>query len=943
MTLLSTPTELTTYPTSIHDSPTLLPENLASFVTAASLAARLSLRCSSVFAEALFEAAKYGTVLSLGLSRHALTNALATAKRIHTLTYDKSPSEVEESGFLRVLEKYTSLGIYIVHNTFTLAELFALSGLQLTSQTVKSGLKTAEESVRIIDGIFGSNETSRAIASIITLVHRELTQDPEFELLAKSGKVAILAGLTKAMTAFAVLQYVTHKRMMKQVKVTALWDGLVPDDEDDKDDKSASQQPLIPFREPSPDVIYELEKVLVHGMDDDNDQQQITTRGSNNEPYGMYEVTTTTRYTTTTTTRIQPIDRNQHEQHRPKAKYVIVQAEEERQDTFMATVDGFQPTASSSQQPSSQQLVVAPSLSNSVSADTQLANEERGIKVMLSSISQKLTSQQIQRHERYGEPFSPDIEDTRSKRRPTCWNKRTVSDLYERHSRANGMTSFVRQRRSSTSSVVFPSITPLDNNDPSSIPRRRIYRSHSISNTISTITTTLHPTTSTSTTTTTATTSNPSASSSSSSSPPPPPPPNNSVIHYPSSDTLPPPSAALDASTFSRSHLIANIGRFMRYASAAYGESFMRILGIGNIPSVLPSSAHHPPNHHVFAHHTGVAIEDILLSSYTDRSPLLTMHHPSIHELVHYVTVDHAARAIVLTCRGTLGLSDVLTDLTCAYADVTIAGQEDEEFKAHGGMWDAAQMLAKQKGRVFQAIQEGLAMYPSYGLVLCGHSLGGGVASLVGVLWSEKKKENGQFVLSNASGLPAGRPIHCYVFGPPSVMSLDLSKYCSGLVTSVVHGYDIVSCLSLGLLKDFKNVAVSLHTESHVADEILSRIVSRYCKNGEASKQQEDKDKDDDDWFWALIKTMRADMRADKLYPPSTVYHIELISQLAPAPSSQKMHRVRLTRCDDLEARFSEIVFSRSMFIDHAPPMYEKAIRQLCRGFSGKDKAYENL
>ena len=81
----------TTYPTSIyHDSPTLLPENLASFVTAASLAARVSLRCSSVFVDAIFEAAKYGTVLSLGISRQALTNALTTAKKLHTLTYPTS-------------------------------------------------------------------------------------------------------------------------------------------------------------------------------------------------------------------------------------------------------------------------------------------------------------------------------------------------------------------------------------------------------------------------------------------------------------------------------------------------------------------------------------------------------------------------------------------------------------------------------------------------------------------------------------------------------------------------------------------------------------------------------------------------------------------------------------------------------------------------------------
>ncbi|KAI9246681.1 Alpha/Beta hydrolase protein [Phascolomyces articulosus] len=580
----------TSYPTSIyHDSPTLLPEHLASFVTAASLAARVSLRCSSVFVDAIFEAAKYGTVLSLGISRQALTNALATAKR---------------NGFLRILDKYTNLGIYIVHNTFTLAELFALSGLQLTSQTVRSGFKTAEESVRIIDGIFGSNETSRAIASIITLVHKELMQDPDF-VLANSGKMTMLAGLTKAMTAFAVLQFVTHKRMMKQTKFTV--------------DKYWQSNPLI----------------------------------------------------------------------------------------------------------------IA----------------------------------------------------------------------------------------------------------------------------------------------------------------------------------------------------IANIARFMRYASAAYGETFMRILGIGNIPSVIPTTHH--SNHHAFVHHTGLALEDILLSSYTDRS-FLTMHHPSIHELVHYVTVDHAAQAIVLTCRGTLGLSDVLTDLTCGYSDITLPDVDSSEFMAHGGMLDAAQMLAKEKGKVFRAIRDGLERYPDYGLVLTGHSLGGGVASLVSLLWSEKDKQ-GNFVLSPTSGLASGRPIHCYVYGPPCVMSLELSQYCRGLVTSVVHRYDIVSCLSLGLLKDFKNVAVSLHTEAEVTDQILTKVIHRYRSTSSTVDDSED------DWFWALIKTMRADMRAEKLYPPSTVYTIELI------PSRHKQSKAVLSRCDDIQARFSEIVFSRTMFMDHSPTNYEHVIKQLCKGFFGQDTAYEQL
>ncbi|OAD08494.1 hypothetical protein MUCCIDRAFT_154931 [Mucor lusitanicus CBS 277.49] len=162
---------------------------------------------------------------------------------------------------------------------------------------------------------------------------------------------------------------------------------------------------------------------------------------------------------------------------------------------------------------------------------------------------------------------------------------------------------------------------------------------------------------------------------------------------------------------------------------------------------------------------------------------------------------------------------------------------------AHGGMLEAAQILAVQKGKVFEAIKKGLESYPHYGLVLCGHSLGAGVASLLSVLWSEEKlhflsrrmmsnqehdaadgsklprkfldsfaaasikKVSCLFVTSELSGLPAGRPIHCYTYGSPCVMSLELSQYCTGLVTSVVHGNDIVSGLSLGLLKDFKNIA----------------------------------------------------------------------------------------------------------------------------------------
>jgi hypothetical protein len=219
---------------------------------------------------------------------------------------------------------------------------------------------------------------------------------------------------------------------------------------------------------------------------------------------------------------------------------------------------------------------------------------------------------------------------------------------------------------------------------------------------------------------------------------------------------------------------------------------------------------------------------------------------------------------------------------------------------------------------------------------MCGHSLGGGVASLLCVLWSQQNKDADNlmpsFVTSSQSGLPAGRPIHCYAYGPPGVMSLSLSTYCAGLVTSIVHGYDVVSSLSLGLLKDFKNIATSLHTESNVAEEIISRVIGRMQQKKKKDEQEKDEEEmtEDDQWFWAMIKTMRADMNSEKMYPPSTVYLIETI------PHIKKQHKVILSRCEDVKARFSEIVFTKTMFMDHSPLMYENAIRRLSTGFSNE-------
>lgn len=984
-------------------------------------------------------------------------------------------------------------------------------------------MQAAEESVSIIDGIFGSNESSRAIASIITLVHRELMNDPDFPL-TKIGKVAILSGLTKAMTAFAVLQNVTHKRTMKHMKIAVLWKGLVVEEEENtraliqyQQDNDTQTQPTsaTSSEQQHTDVIHELEEILANTStdshaDDSDDPPSVNANNSTSlislssansnlngrsidlslddygNPYNMYEITTTTNRTTTRTTRIRPIDVNGNRQMH--AKQVVERTDEEEKESFIAVIDH-----QVENQPRSY-AILAEDTTDSVDPAPKNwdANKGRQInnskfKIMLSSVSKKLSRKKVERQTKYGlvksqsnnehmeetiegpittmtststtlqqqqsstqyvasphhessnskkpltsvpnmrdhnsdddtgnDPSSYSEPESKPKRRMS-WSglkmknlnkKKSVSNLFQKgvdainNGNSNTSTGTVnKKKKASNKHLKAPPVPTLPTKqNRSNMPYLQKSSSINSLTSLSSIARTLKTTTYYTTPASSPPNAPPATSSSS-----------RSLVRSPSVPaklhSKPASTSSLDQEpnpqNFPRKHIISNIAHFIRYASAAYGESFMRILGIGKIPSVLPNSHH--PNHHAFAHHTGVSIQDILLSSYTDNHILSSVSPSKLHALVHYVTVDHYAEAIVLTCRGTLGLGDVLTDLTCDYREFTLPtdsiahgeeanGGHQRTYVAHGGMLEAAQILAVQKGKVFEAIKKGLESYPHYGLVLCGHSLGAGVASLLSVLWSEEKlhflsrrmmsnqdhdsadgklprkfldsfaaasikKVSCPFVTSELSGLPAGRPIHCYTYGSPCVMSLELSQYCTGLVTSVVHGNDIVSGLSLGLLKDFKNIAVSLHEDSHVTDEILSRVIGHY-QQGDKKKQKESQqdnhhsEEDEDQWFWALIKTFRADMLSQKLFPPSTMYLIESVPQLvqhtdsttshsSPTPSTntrveskhKRAHMVKFSRCDDVQARFSEIVFSRTMFMDHSPNMYEKAIQQLNKGYFGQ-------
>lgn len=82
----------------LQQSPTLLPETLASLITAISLAARVSIRASALFIEALLESARYSTSTSLGLTRRALISAVGSARALHYVNQKLDWSGRDQNG-----------------------------------------------------------------------------------------------------------------------------------------------------------------------------------------------------------------------------------------------------------------------------------------------------------------------------------------------------------------------------------------------------------------------------------------------------------------------------------------------------------------------------------------------------------------------------------------------------------------------------------------------------------------------------------------------------------------------------------------------------------------------------------------------------------------------------------------------------------------------------
>jgi hypothetical protein len=165
-----------------------------------------------------------------------------------------------------------------------------------------------------------------------------------------------------------------------------------------------------------------------------------------------------------------------------------------------------------------------------------------------------------------------------------------------------------------------------------------------------------------------------------------------------------------------------------------------------------------------------------------ERGSILDMKHP-LRPILSCTILR--VQPFVQVFRGTLGLHDVLTDLVCKQQPLECDGLAG---MAHGGMLEAARRLLDE---LRADIQAALRDHPGFKLVLCGHSLGGGLATLVAALVGPRIE-----IPSTQAGAPSTfADVRAYSFAAPAVLSLVLARQASH-VTSVVRSR-LFECIDL--------------------------------------------------------------------------------------------------------------------------------------------------
>ena len=334
---------------------------------------------------------------------------------------------------------------------------------------------------------------------------------------------------------------------------------------------------------------------------------------------------------------------------------------------------------------------------------------------------------------------------------------------------------------------------------------------------------------------------------------------------------------------------------FCKYAIAIYGKLLVRVLIENKWGNLIISDT-----------------EDLIFCKYVKINEELLIYSQMLSRKFipcHTISVDHNKKAIVVSIRGTMSLFDCMTDLKSEYIPYTFVDYLSQENivtgSVHSGILQSALNI---NAEILPIIHSCIKEWPNYSIIIVGHSLGAGTASLLGLLWIQKE----EFAVKN---------LKVYAYGPPPVVSHNLNVYLQSFVYSCIYGNDIIGRLSLGSIKDLAEMIRHFYRKELESSQLNAADIATNWLHG---------DKENSLDMINLYRDLKEAFTQEKLVPPGNIfqmYRTQLHSDYLLISEQTTEAVIGKFIASDF---YNEIVIDKSSLLDHMPNAYEEAIN-ICK------------
>ncbi|RIA94920.1 hypothetical protein C1645_758918 [Glomus cerebriforme] len=325
--------------------------------------------------------------------------------------------------------------------------------------------------------------------------------------------------------------------------------------------------------------------------------------------------------------------------------------------------------------------------------------------------------------------------------------------------------------------------------------------------------------------------------------------------------------------------------KYLKYSMASYGSFLFNWFGYGHHMAPL-NAIRINSDRKAVQEFFSLGKDDIICWEYGQK----TVSVPN-YMVIH----DPETNSIIISIRGTMNVTDVITDALAHY-------EPWNGGFVHRGVLRSAQYLVNHS---LNDIREAIKKFKSNAIQIIGHSLGASVSAIVTLLLREKCKDL----------IKQGIDIHAWNFATAPCCSLDLAHKVETeeCVDNFVNENDVIPRLSYGNLMDFKE---------------LVKFAASELKN-EKYKKLSSKDKlakiltSIDDYRTAL----KSISSAQKLYIPGTIYYLYKGFHRSHIKSSIAFY-TKDTVCEKSSPDlFTDISLRRNWLFHHFPDRYDKKFK----------------